>query len=208
VLGLGAWGLIEFVGFDVVRQAVEEGWTALQAAPPLVFFSVTVLVTLLPLPMSLMYITAGTIYGIVPSLLWTVPTLFVSNLIWHGLGTSFLRPALARLVRRRGVSIPTLQTPSDQALFTTLIRVTPGIPYFLQNVVLALAGIEFIRFVAISIFVQMFWALGWLVLGRSAFEGEAGLAVTGVAIIVAGTIVARWMRRRLQRSTDIEVEAE
>ena len=171
---------------------------ALDGAPPLLFFGVMALAILLPIPASLFYVAAGSIYGIPASIAWTVPALVINTLLVHVASTGFLRPGLERLVARRGKEVPRLRSKADQNLFITLVRITPGIPYFLQNLVLALAGVDRVPFVLISVAVQMIYATGFIVLGRSAFEGELGLGAVAVGLLAAVAIVARLVHARLR----------
>ena len=151
---------------------------------------------LFPVPLSLFYIAAGPLYGIVPSLLWIIGATIVNNLIIHTISTSFLRPWLEAIVARRGQTIPRVTTKGDQTLLIALIRIAPGIPYFLQNLILGLSGVDRLRFVLVSLPVHMIWATGFVVLGRSAFEGEFGLAIGVVALIVAAMVCARFAFKR------------
>jgi uncharacterized membrane protein YdjX (TVP38/TMEM64 family) len=207
-LGLVFAAIVAFVllredGIDSARSVLENGWGWLQEASPIVFFTTMTLALLLPIPASLFYVTAGSIYGITPSLVWIIPVLVVNSLIVHWASSSFLRPGLEWLVERRGHAVPALAAKSDQILFISLIRITPGIPYFLQNLILALAGVDRLPFLLISVPVQMIYATGFVALGRSAFDGELGLAVAAIALIAAASITARLIHKRLESSSPV-----
>lgn len=191
------------VGVDRTLEWVDHAWTRLQAAPPAVYFGAMVLITLFPVPASPFYIAAGPLYGIVPSLLWIVPAVMLNNLIVHTLSMSFLRPWLTAVVSRRGFSIPTLESKRDQTLFIAMVRITPGVPYFFQNILLGLSGVDRLRFLLVSTPVHMIYATGFVMLGRSAFEGEFGLGITAVALIVIVSLVARFVYKRFQREAGI-----
>lgn len=178
-----------------------EGWVErLRDAPPVLFFGAFVVATLLPVPIGLFYLMAGAIYGVTPALLWTAGALVVSNLIIHTASRSFLRPTLEALVTRRGHTVPRFASGLDEALFITLVRITPGLPYFLQNLILAVARPDLMRFLVLSVAIQMIYVTGFVVLGRSALEGELGYAVAAIAGIVALTAGARiFASRRAMR---------
>ena len=154
---------------------------SLRGVPPLLFFSAFIVATFLPVPVGLFYLAAGVVYGIVPALAWIAGSLVVSNLLIHSASKSFLRPSLESLVTRRGHRIPRFESPLDEALFITLIRLTPGVPYFLQNVILAVADLDLMRFVVLSVALQMVYVTGFVVLGRSALDGQLGWVVGGVS---------------------------
>jgi uncharacterized membrane protein YdjX (TVP38/TMEM64 family) len=196
-LGVGIFALFE-LGGDGLRAWLGSSWIQLQAAPPFVYFGVVSLLTLLPVPVSLFYIAAGPLYGVATSILWIIPATIVNNLIVHAVSTSFLRPRLVAFVEGRGYSIPKVNTKADQSLLIALIRVTPGIPYFLQNLVLGLADVDRWRFIAITLPIHVGYAAGFVILGRSAFEGQFGVAAVAVAVLVAASIAARIAYTRLR----------
>ena len=169
---------------------------SVRSAPPLLFFSALVVATFLPLPIGLFYLTAGVAYGIAPSLAWIAGSLVVSNLIIHTAARTFLRPTLEALVARRGQRIPRFESGLDEALFITLVRLTPGVPYFLQNLVLAVAQLDLLRFVVLSVAIQMINVTGFVVLGRSALDGQLGWAIGGLALLVAVAGAARVIAKR------------
>jgi len=190
--------ILFLVGPDAALNALKAGWDLLTAAPAPVYFGVLTLVLMLPIPASLLYVTAGPIYGITASLLWIAPALAINALIVHAIGSTALRPALLSLVESRGRALPTLEERSDQLLFMTLVRVTPGIPYFLQSWAIVLAGVDRLPFLLISVGVQIFYAAGFVILGQSAFEGRLGLAALAVALLIAAGIAARFVHQHLQ----------
>lgn len=179
---------------------------SLRGVPPLLFFSAFVVATLLPFPISLFYLAAGIVYGVAPALGWIAGSLAVSNLILHTAAKSFLRPTLESLVARRGYNIPRFESPLDEVLFITLIRLTPGIPYFLQNMILAVAHLDLIRFVVLSVSIQMIYVTGFVVLGESALDGRLTWAFGGLALIVALTAGARFLAKRRGSPNDAERE--
>jgi len=169
---------------------------SVRSAPRPLFFAAFVVATFLPFPVGLFYLTAGVAYGIAPALAWIAGSLVVSNLILHTAARGFLRPSLEALVARRGHRIPRFDSPLDEVLFITLIRLTPGIPYFLQNLILACAQLDLMRFMVLSVAIQMIYVTGFVVLGRSALDGELGWAIGGIALIVAVAAGARMFAKR------------
>jgi uncharacterized membrane protein YdjX (TVP38/TMEM64 family) len=196
--------LFREIGFDAALGWVAETWERLQAAPPIVFFGAMAILTVFPVPLSPFYIVAGPLFGILPSLLWIPPAIVLNNLIAYALTTSLLRPWLQKVVTKRGLAIPTFKSRKEQNLFIAMVRITPGFPYFLQSLVLGLAGVERLPFLVISLAVHMIFVVGFVVLGRSAFDGEYGVAVIAIALIVAVSICARFAHQRLTQIPDPE----
>lgn len=204
VVGVVGVALLRAIGIETALAWVMAMWERLQTAPPIVFFGAMALLTLFPIPLTPFYIAAGSLYGVVPSLLWIPPAILLNNLIAHAMTTSFLRPWLESIVTARGHAIPTLRTKRDQNLFIAMVRITPGIPYFLQSLVLGLAGTDRLRFLVISLPVHMVYVVGFVVLGRSAFDGDFGFAVGAVALLVFVSFCARIAHQRLRRAADSE----
>lgn len=196
VVGLG---LVATLGLDETLVLAERVWAWLQLAPAPIYFGAMAVALMAPVPATIFYFTAGPIYGVTASLLWIVPVLVVNSLLVHAIGASFLRPRLEALVEGRGIRIPRLERTADQMLFLSIMRVTPGIPYFVQSWAVVLAGIDRTRFVLVSVGVQMVYATGFVVLGRSAFEGQVGGIVFALAFLVVGGIAARWVQLQLRR---------
>jgi uncharacterized membrane protein YdjX (TVP38/TMEM64 family) len=169
---------------------------SVRGTPPLLFFSAFVVATFLPVPIALFYLAAGAAYGIGPALGWIAGSLVVSNVMIHTASRTFLRPTLEALIARRGHRIPRFDSDLDEALFITLIRLTPGIPYFFQNLILAVAQLDLMRFVVLSVAIQMIYVTGFVVLGRSALDGSLTWALAGLALLVALTVGARKLAKR------------
>lgn len=198
ILSLAAWVLHRWIGLDGLQAAVEAGWAWLELAPAFVFFLTMALLCILPFPIVAFYVSAGPLYGIVPALAWIVPALVVNQLLAHRLANGLLRPFIERLIESRGYTVPRVTTKGDQTLFTVVVRITPGFPYFLQNVMLGIAGIERTRYLLISLPIQMLYATAFVVLGHSAFEGRTGIAIGALALILVASAIARLAHVRLR----------
>jgi uncharacterized membrane protein YdjX (TVP38/TMEM64 family) len=195
---LVAFAAYRWIGPERVHGALATSWHWLEAAPPLVFFGSMALLCLLPVPITLFYVSAGPIYGIVPALLWILPAVALNQFLGHRLANGILRPRIERLIESHGYTVPTVHGKTSQSLFTTVIRITPGFPYFLQNLILGIAGVEWTRHLLISLPIQMFYATGFVVLGRSAFEGRIGVAAGALVLLVLVSVVARLVHARLR----------
>lgn len=200
LLGLGA--LLDIGGLGAF---VEDAWALLQTTPPLAYFTAMTLICILPVPISPFYVAAGPLFGFAAALAWIAPAIAVNQLLAHRLTDGILRPSLEALLAAHGYVIPRPRTTTEQTLMTALIRVTPGVPYAIQNWILGLAGIERARYLMISWPIQMLHATAWVLLGQSAFEGRFGVATLAVFLIVAFALVARWVGARLRASRAAQV---
>lgn len=193
-----SWLIFGVLGTDEIYRLTMLGWERLQEAPPIAYFSVVFIASLLPIPASVLYAGAGTLYGVPTTLLWIAFTAVLANTIIFFICSSFLRPTLIRLVEQRGHVVPTIDSDGDANLLIAFIRITPGIPYFLQNWIIGLSGVALVRSLAITLVIHMVYASGFVILGRSAFEGELGQVALAIALLVAISILARAAHGRIK----------
>jgi len=91
--------------------------------------------------------------------------------------------------------LPSLATGNAMRI-GLILRITPGIPYALQNVALGLIGLPFKTYLLVSIPIQSIYAIGFIITGGAIFEGRAGLAITGGVLLVAIILITRLIRSR------------
>lgn len=77
-----------------------------------------------------------------------------------------------------------------------IIRITPGIPYPVQNVALGVMGMRFKTYLLASLPAQSLYTIGFIVTGGALFEGRAGLAITGVLFLIVIILVTRMLNKR------------
>jgi uncharacterized membrane protein YdjX (TVP38/TMEM64 family) len=77
-----------------------------------------------------------------------------------------------------------------------MIRITPGIPYPLQNVALGVMGMRLRTYLLASIPPQSLYTIGLIVTGGALFEGQAGIALSGVLFLIVVVIATRMYRKR------------
>ena len=170
-------------------------WAHLQTTHPIAFFSAFVLLTAVGCPITIFYLAAPGLYPFWVCFAYAVVGLGLHFVLTFWIANSIFRPVLERLLRMGGFEIPQLK-PNEYAKVTVAVRVTPGLPFIVQNYMLALAGVPFKTFMTISWIANLGWALAFLSLGESIFEGEAGFAVFAVLLIIGLTIITKLIRDR------------
>ncbi len=87
---------------------------------------------------------------------------------------------------------------SDQSALRLglIIRITPGIPYPLQNVALGVMGMRFKPYLLVSLPIQSLYTIALIITGGALFEGNTGIAITGVLLLVAIVLATRMLRKR------------
>ena len=105
---------------------------------------------------------------------------------------------LRRLLQKHLLSKWTLPELSEHSALRLglIIRITPGIPYPLQNIVLGVMRLRFKTYLLVSLPIQSVYTTAFIVTGGALFEGEAGLALTGALLLVVIFLASRLLRHR------------
>ena len=204
LLALGALAVIAAVaGYFALRGL---NWSGLynvamvhvRAAGPLVFFAAMGILPAVGAPILAFILTAGPVFGPQLGLGGVLAACAVSNLLNVSLGywlaRRWMRPWLQKFVVRSGHKVPQV-VPEDQFEVTLLLRITPGPPFFLQNFLLGLAEIPFLRYLAISWPVIMLNTAGLVIFGAKLESGEGREALLGVSLFVAALLIIHILRR-------------
>ncbi|MBC2595125.1 VTT domain-containing protein [Ruficoccus amylovorans] len=196
------------VGMADLLRAKDEvlGW--LRDTPAAV---VTVAIAVLPLagfPISPLLILAGLAYGGPVGMLIGVAGVALNNALGYGIA-AWLREPVRRWLERRGMRVPVVQR-GDYVKVVLLFRLTPGVPAFLQNYVLGLSGIPFWTFFWVSLPPQLVTVAGFVLTGGALFEGEWGVIVLGVSLLIVFGIVGRLIHshRKKKELTDAAADTD
>ncbi|MFP4167105.1 MAG: hypothetical protein ACLFUF_08105 [Opitutales bacterium] len=77
-----------------------------------------------------------------------------------------------------------------------VVRITPFLPYALQNIMLGVLQIPFRLYLITSIPLQSLYTIGFVVTGGAIFKGRTGLALTALLLILVLVLVTRMLRNR------------
>ena len=105
-------------------------------------------------PIAIVYLVAGARFGIVLGGVIVAAVTLVHLAASYFIGRSFLRGPIERFIERRHRHLP--QVPEDeQALVCVIAALIPGLPYFVRNYLLVLAGVRlrFLLMVCLPIYV-------------------------------------------------------
>lgn len=179
------------LGLDVFQNYLRQ-------THPAVFFSLLAVLPAFGVPISPFYLISA-VYGIGFSLICTAAALSVNLTIIYWLGVGVFHPVIERFIRRTRYSIPRVR-PSNYAKITLLVRITPGLPYFVQGYLLALGGIPFGIYIIISFIVQGCFAAAFIILGESVLQGKSGMAVLGIILLLMLMLAAKIIRDRYDKT--------
>jgi uncharacterized membrane protein YdjX (TVP38/TMEM64 family) len=74
------------------------------------------------------------------------------------------------------------------------LRLTTGIPYALQNIVLGILGMRLRPYLLVSLPTTSLWTASFVITGGAIFKGQIGWAITGVVILIVLVLATRMWR--------------
>lgn len=173
------------------------------AAHPAWLFLAIAFLPLVGMPASPLLIAAGIRLGTAVGFILVLGALLVNLTAGYWLARRWMRVPLTRWLERRGYKIPQLR-PADETQFILLFRVTPGVPLFVQNYLLGLAGVNFRRYLLLSLPVQAAYALAFVWFGQSLNSSATWRVMVSVGALVAlvlmVSLLRRWLAQRKLRA--------
>jgi uncharacterized membrane protein YdjX (TVP38/TMEM64 family) len=161
---------------------------------------VAILATLpgLGFPISPVLILFGVVlvplYGIPITLTLAIAAQAVCTMWSYALAAGPLRGLLTKYILRKR-ELPSL-SDSHGLRLGLIVRLTPGIPYAIQNIVLGIMGMRFRSYLLVSIPATSIWTVGFVITGGAIFKGQLGWAIIAVIILIMlGLVTRRWSRK-------------
>ena len=102
-----------------------------------------------------------------------------------------------KVLSRRGVEIPNISKKSG-ADFVFLVRMIPGNPLCVQNYLLGLSGVDFKKYMFISMVIQAFHVSGYIYFSEGIVRGDFASLIFGASLICVFIAAARILKRRKQ----------
>lgn len=161
---------------------------AVRAAGPLAFFSAMAILPAFGVPMLTFSLNAGAAFGAqlgMPMVVvWSLVATTANLLLTYTLARRGLRPVLEALVKRLGYKLPEVES-GDVMDLIIILRVTPGVPFFVQNYLLGLAEVPVGRYVAISCAIALPYAAAFVLFGNALVSGQGKLVLALVGLLAA-----------------------
>ena len=171
------------------------GWCR---AYPVVLFVALVLLPGFGFPASALLVLAGATWG--SNLTGCAVALFATflNMTWtYVVAAGPASKLVARLLGARWDRWRCLGQ-KDRIRLAVLLRVTPGVPLFVQNYVLGLLAVPFLPYILISVPLNGVFVIGFVLTSGAIFEGRLGMAISGVAVLVAAIVLVHLLRARFK----------
>lgn len=176
---------------------LDEGRAFLEANP---WALIAALATLpgLGFPISPVLVLFGVVlaprYGVPSTLALAIGAQSLCTIWTYALAAGPLRGLLTDYVLRHR-ELPNMSEGNALRL-GLILRLTPGIPYALQNIVLGILGMRFRPYLLVSIPTTSIWTVGFVVTGGAIFKGHIGWAITGIVILIVLVLATRiWSRK-------------
>jgi len=181
-----------------IRLAIDDGIKVLQSGGPLVFFVAMAILPAVGFPMSVFYLTAASAFGAQMGMGGVIAAsgaaIAIDLAVSYWLTRYGLRPWLEQMVSRTKYKIPVI-AKEEQNQIILLVRITPGPPFFLQNILLGLAGVRFGPFFWISWAINMLYASGFIYFGEAILHGRGKAALIGLSALAALGMIVHLLRR-------------
>ena len=131
------------------------------------------------------------LFGVVLPPLYGLPATLALAYLAQGLCTTWsyalARGPLHSLLKKyvlRSRNLPEM-THSNTMRLGLFLRLTPGIPYAMQNIILGIMGMRLRPYLFISIPITSLWTTGFIITGGAIFEGQLGWALGGILFLIA-----------------------
>jgi uncharacterized membrane protein YdjX (TVP38/TMEM64 family) len=204
LLKLGVVGLVLLVGVGLVlrgfdlKGAIDQGLALVRSAGPLVFFLAMALLPAIGAPQSIFNLSAGPLFSAqlgMPVVVLLAELAMLTNMVLsYWMASRVMRPVLEAILRRLDYKIPQVQAGDETGLIV-LLRVTPGIPFPVQNYLLGLARARFGRYLLISMLIQGPLNAAFVVFGDALLHGKGKLVFVIVSLIVVLMVGTQLLRK-------------
>lgn len=200
---LAAVGLYLIFKYDLVHRSVSY---LDETMPTGLFLTLFAVLPIFGAPFSPFLILAGIKFGVLGGLGLLMAAMPVHMLVTFGIA-HLLHQQLRRFMERFGYTIPAI--PSERAaLYSFIWLALPGMPYAVKNFALPLAGVPFRYCLWMNWAVQGVYAVGFVVLGRSAAEMNATIFLIAIALMGGTYGLVRWLKRRYGDAVEQMAEGE
>ena len=204
LIKFGAVALVLLVGAGLVARgydlkgAVEQGLALVRGAGPVVFFLAMAVLPAVGAPQMAFSLTAGSLFGAQLGMglvvLFASLAMFFNMALAYWMASRVLRPVLEALLGRLGYKIPQVAS-GDETDLIVLLRVTPGIPFPVQNYLLGLARAKFGRYLLLSIVLQGPLNAAFVVFGEALLHGKGKMVFYGLSAIVVLLVATHLLRK-------------
>lgn len=197
----GAVMLLRGVDF---RSLIDTVMAEIRAQGPVVFFIAFALLPAFGFPVLAFALTAGPAFSEqlgMPTVVGFVLLAVTANfLLSYGLARRALRPVLEKLMTRFGYKLPEVEA-GDAADLLMILRLTPGIPFFVQNYLAGLAEVPFRKYLLLSCLIVWPMNAAVVLFSDALIHGKGKVALTAAMALGAIGVGTHLARKHYARKT-------
>lgn len=172
---------------------------AIRSTGPALFFLAMAVLPAIGAPITLFTLTVGALFGPqlgLPLVLALSLVAIAANMaLGYGLARHALHPLVVRVVRHFGYGPPKVD-PDNVTSLVVLLRVTPGIPFPLQNCLLGLAAVPFGPYLVASCLTVLPLNAAIIFFGEALLNGKGQAALTALLVVLALVSATYFARRQ------------
>lgn len=164
-------------------------------------FYIIVAIALLPLfgfPVSPLMVAAGHRLGYLGGFMLVFIGLSLNFSIAYLISKKLLRVWILSFIERRGLSVPKVSCDNMYSV-TIIVRSTPGIPLFIQNYILGVAGIHFKKYLIVSLIVHSVYGFAFVVVGDALTGSRIWQILIGCGLLVSVVFILYIIRRNFEK---------
>lgn len=204
LLKLAAAGVVLLVAAGLVARGLDlrallaQGLDLIRGAGPVAFFTAMALLPALGAPQMAFSLTAGPVFaptlGLPTVIGLTLLAITLNMALSYFLARRALRPLLEKLFTRLGYKLPRAAA-GDELDLIVLLRVTPGVPFPVQNYLLGLAEVPFGKYLLVSCLIQCPMNAAFIFFGDALLQGRGRVALVALSIILALLAATHLLRK-------------
>lgn len=164
-------------------------------AGPIPFFLALAILPVIGFPTTPFYLIAGATFDLATSITGSLLALTVNLTLSYLMARGPLRSMLEKWLARSGRELPNVEKVGHWR-FTLIVKCLPGLPTFLKNSAVAIAGVPFPIYFAVSVVFSGFYAAGFIVLGESFLERDYSKALIALGVLAGIAALIFILRRR------------
>ncbi len=170
-------------------------WEYLKTCNPVYFYVAFAIAPIFPIPVTPFLLVAPALHGLSVAMLGVGIAYCVNLILTYKLYNGIARPLARRILHAIGYNTPTV-SKANEGRIVTLIRVTPVFPFCIQNLILGLSGVSFLKYLLISWLIIFIDSCAILVLGESITKGSGNYAFFGISLLIAITVMVKILRSK------------
>jgi uncharacterized membrane protein YdjX (TVP38/TMEM64 family) len=187
VVVLAVAAILVLKGMDL-RGLADRFMSEIRSRGPWVFFTGLAILPVFGMPVLAFGLTAGPAFsrqlGMPLVVFCVLVAVTINFLLSYALARRALRPVLEKLMTRFGYKLPQVEA-GDSTDLVMILRLTPGIPFFVQNYLCGLAEVKFSKYVVMSCLIVWPMNAAAVVFSDALFSGKGRMAITAGMLLVA-----------------------